>query len=75
MKVTKRIYQDLAERTTVGANTYILDPVLFPNANILKASYNLGRFRVSSATGNMDGDAEFEEMAALGTRSFSIFQC
>ncbi|RXM38055.1 alkaline phosphatase [Chryseobacterium sp. CH21] len=62
-----------SERTTVGANTYILDPVLFPNSNILKASYNLGRFRVSSATGNTDGDTEFEEMAALGARSFSIF--
>lgn len=62
-----------SERTTVGASTYILDPVLFPNANVLKASYNLGRFRISSATGNMDGDAEFEEMAALGARSFSIF--
>lgn len=62
-----------SERTTVGANSYILDPVLFPNSNILKASYNLGRFRVSSATGNTDGDVDFEEMAALGARSFSIF--
>lgn len=62
-----------SERTTVGANSYTLDPVLFPNSNILKASYNLGRFRVSSATGNTDGDAEFEEIAALGARSFSIF--
>lgn len=62
-----------SERTTVGANSYTLDPVLFPNSSILKASYNLGRFRVSSATGNTDGDTEFEEMAALGARSFSIF--
>lgn len=62
-----------SERTTVGANNYILDPVIFPNSAILKASYNLGRFRVSSATGNTDGDADFEEMAALGARSFSIF--
>ncbi|QBA20528.1 T9SS type A sorting domain-containing protein [Chryseobacterium indologenes] len=62
-----------SERTTVGANSYTLDPVLFPNAGILKAAYNLGRFRVSSATGNTDGDSEFEEMAALGARSFSIF--
>lgn len=62
-----------SERTTVGANTYTLDPVLFPHSNILKASYNLGRFRVSSATGNTDGDTEFEEIAALGARSFSIF--
>lgn len=62
-----------SERTTVGANNYTLDPVLFPQASILKASHNLGRFRVSSATGNMDGDSDFEEMAALGARSFSIF--
>ncbi|MGU3376119.1 choice-of-anchor I family protein [Chryseobacterium sp. M5A1_1a] len=62
-----------SERTTVGANNYTLDPAIFPNANILKASYNLGRFRVSSATGNTDGDADFEEIAALGARSFSIF--
>lgn len=62
-----------SERTTVGANTYILDPSVFPQSSILKASYNLGRFRVSNATGNTDGDADFEEMAALGARSFSIF--
>lgn len=62
-----------SERTTVGANNYTLDPSIFPNANILKASHNLGRFRVSSATGNTDGDSDFEEIAALGARSFSIF--
>jgi len=62
-----------SERTTVGAGAYTLDPALFPNASILKASYNLGRFRVSNATGNTDSDADFEEIAALGARSFSIF--
>jgi hypothetical protein len=62
-----------SERTTVGANTYALDATLFPQSSILKASYNLGRFRISNATGNTDGDAEFEEIAALGARSFSIF--
>ncbi len=62
-----------SERTTVGANTYTLDPVLFPQASVLKASHNLGRFRVSSATGNTDSDSDFEEITALGARSFSIF--
>lgn len=62
-----------SERTTVGANTYTMDPVLFPQASVLKASYNLGRFRVSSATGNTDADSDFEEISALGARSFSIF--
>lgn len=62
-----------SERTTVGANDYILDPTIFPQSSILKASYNLGRFRVTNATGNTDGDTDFEEIAALGARSFSIF--
>ncbi|WP_050009567.1 choice-of-anchor I family protein [Flavobacterium sp. B17] len=62
-----------SERTTVGANNYTLDASLFPQSSVLKASYNLGRFRVSNATGNTDSDADFEEIAALGARSFSIF--
>lgn len=62
-----------SERTTVGANDYTLDTTIFPNSSVLKASHNLGRFRVSNVTGNTDGDAAFEEIAALGARSFSIF--
>ncbi|WP_265427063.1 choice-of-anchor I family protein [Chryseobacterium sp. YIM B08800] len=62
-----------SERTTVGANGYTLDSTIFPNASVLKASHNLGRFRVTNVNGNTDGDADFEEIHALGTRSFSIF--
>ncbi|WP_379966324.1 choice-of-anchor I family protein [Epilithonimonas sp. UC225_85] len=62
-----------SERTTVGANGFALDSTIFPNASVLKASHNLGRFRVTSVNGNTDGDAEYEEIHALGARSFSIF--
>ena len=62
-----------SERTTVGANGYVLDSTIFPNASVLKASYNLGRFRVTNVNGNTDGDSDFEEIKALGARSFSIF--
>jgi len=62
-----------SERTTVGANGYTLDSTLFPNASVLKASHNLGRFRVTNVNGNTDGDTDFEEIHALGARSFSIF--
>ncbi len=62
-----------SERTTVGANGYTLDSTIFPNASVLKASYNLGRFRVTNVNGNTDGDSYFEEIHALGARSFSIF--
>lgn len=62
-----------SERTTVGASGYALDQTIFPNASVLKASHNLGRFRVTSVNGNTDGDAQYEEIHALGARSFSIF--
>lgn len=62
-----------SERTTVGANGYALDSSVFPNSAVLKSSYNLGRFRVTKVNGNTDSDSEFEEINALGARSFSIF--
>ena len=61
------------ERTTVGNVAYNLDATIFPNASVLKQTYNMGRFRVSNAIGNTDADPEFEEMICLGSRSFSIF--
>ena len=66
-------YIGFTERTTVGANSYILDPILFPNANVLKQTYNMGRFRVTNLNGNLDTDTDFEEINCVGTRSFSIF--
>jgi hypothetical protein len=50
-----------------------LDATNFPNASVLKQSYNMGRFRVTNLNGNTDADAEFETINAVGTRSFSIF--
>lgn len=69
----ERDISGFSERTTVGNTAYNLDATIFPNASVLKQTYNLGRFRVSNATGNLDADPEFEEIRCLGTRSFSIF--
>lgn len=66
-------YTGFVERTTVGAATYTLDPAIFPNASVLKQSYNMGRFRVTNLNGNTDADADFETINCVGTRSFSIF--
>ena len=66
-------YTGLNERTTVGASTYILDATLFPNASVLKQTYNMGRFRVSNLSGNTDADTDFEVISSVGSRSFSIF--
>jgi hypothetical protein len=66
-------YNGLNERTTVGANNYNLDSAAFPNAAMLKKSYNLGRFRVTNLHGDVDGDGDYDEIYAIGARSFSIF--
>ena len=64
-------YTGLNERTTVGA--IALDAINFPNTTVLKSTFNAGRMRVTNLNGNTDGDAQFEELYSLGSRSFSIF--
>jgi hypothetical protein len=59
------------EEVRVGSLT--LDPTIFPNAAFLKNNANLGRLNVSKATGNPDGDADYEALYAFGARSFSIW--
>lgn len=66
-------YTGFEERTTIGAGSYALDAANFPHAAMLKKSYNAGRMRVTNLNGNTDADAQFEEIHAVGTRSFSIF--
>lgn len=69
----EREYTGLNERTTVGASAYTLDSSIYPNASVLKQSYNMGRFRVTNLNGNTDADPQFETINSVGTRSFSIF--
>jgi len=62
-----------AEEARAGDVTFVLDPAVFPNAANLKQNINLGRMTVTKATGNTDGDTEFEQIHVLGARSFSIW--
>lgn len=66
-------YTGFEERTTIGASSYLLDAANYPQAAMLKKSHNAGRMRVTNLNGNTDGDAEFEQIYSVGTRSFSIF--
>jgi 2',3'-cyclic-nucleotide 2'-phosphodiesterase/3'-nucleotidase/5'-nucleotidase len=49
-----------------------LDPGAFPNAAALKTDAQLGRLNVSTASGDVDGDGDFDVLYAFGARSFSI---
>ena len=52
----------------------VLDPTAFPNAAELQLDQNLGRLTVTTTLGDTDGDGDYDELYALGARSFSIFQ-
>ena len=52
---------------------YCLIRAIFPNAAILQNNANLGRLGVSKASGNTDGDGDYEALYTFGARSFSIW--
>ena len=65
-------YTGFEERTEVKSANYPLNQTSYPQADVLKKDHNLGRFR----TTNLDGkkaDGTYEQIYALGARSFSIF--
>ncbi|MEA5621950.1 choice-of-anchor I family protein [Nostoc sp. UHCC 0251] len=68
-----RDYTGFSEEIRVGAAGYVLDPNVFPNADTLKQNTNLGRLTVTNATGDTDGDGDFDRIEAFGGRSFSIW--
>lgn len=68
-----REYSAFNERVRFNSASYVLDPAKFPNASILKQDNNLGRLRVTNASGDTDGDGDFDEIHLIGGRSFSIW--
>ncbi|WP_404786995.1 choice-of-anchor I family protein [Altericista sp. CCNU0014] len=68
-----RGYAGFSEEIRVGATGYVLDPTVFPNAATLKDNANLGRLQLTNATGDTDGDGDFDRIEAFGARSFSIW--
>src|SRR5690606_7318654 len=67
-------YDNFEERTTIGNNGYNLDATAYPQAEMLKKSFNAGRMRVTNVNGDLDNDQmDYEQIYCLGARSFSIF--
>lgn len=50
-----------------------LDAKAFPTAAVLQEDAALGRLDVSNQSGDTDGDGDFDQVYAFGSRSFSIF--
>jgi hypothetical protein len=50
-----------------------LDPVQFPDADVLQEDENIGRLRVTTAGADTDGDGDVDRLRSFGGRSFSIW--
>lgn len=66
-----RAYTGFNEEARVS--TLTLDPTAFPTSATLQLNQNLGRLQLTNATGDTDNDGDFDELHALGARSFTIW--
>jgi DNA-binding beta-propeller fold protein YncE len=51
-----------------------LDPVAFPNRDMLQEDAALGRLNITTTLGDTEGDGDFDQLYTLGGRSFSIWK-
>ncbi len=66
-----RDYSGYSEQARLSSSSYVLDSATFPDAAAIKA--NIGRLNVTTATGDTDGDGDFDEIHVYGGRSVSIW--
>jgi hypothetical protein len=66
-----RAYSGFNEETRVASMK--LDATAFPKGDSLKNNALLGRLRSTNASGDFDGDGDFDRIYTFGARSFSIY--
>ncbi|MFC3612513.1 choice-of-anchor I family protein [Lutimaribacter marinistellae] len=64
---------DARDATEARVKDLMLDPTVFPNAEELQQDANLGRLKVRSDLGDTDGDGDYDQLYAYGSRSFTIY--
>jgi len=69
-----RDYGAFSEEARVKDNgdDYLADPTAYPNIDELAEDGNLGRLKITTSTGDTDGDGDIDVIHAYGGRSFSI---
>jgi len=67
-----REYDTFEEEVKIDDIT--LDPGIFGNIDILELDSNLSQINMTSESGDLDGDGDYDEIHVFGARSFSIFE-
>ncbi|MBK7761894.1 MAG: choice-of-anchor I family protein [Bacteroidetes bacterium] len=66
-----REYTGYSEIARMSSSSYVLDPTVFPNADVIKA--NIGRLNITLANGDTDSDGDYDEIYTFGSRSITIW--
>ena len=67
-----RAYTGLNEEIRVGNSAYVLDPTVLSDPDQKTNNDKLSRLTVTNATGDTDGDGDFDQIHVFGARSFTI---
>lgn len=70
--LTIPLTDDLLAEPSEYFSLRLLNPTAFPQAALLKNASALGRLNVTNRLGDTDGDGDFDQIYAYGSRSFSI---
>ena len=68
-----RDYEGFSEEERV--DDLVLDPTIFPNYEDLQKKEELGRLKITTTLGDLDGDGDYDEIYNYGARSFTVWTC
>jgi len=67
-----REYDPFEEESRISSGSYDLDPTVFPEGDLYKKSYCIGRLAATNTLGDTDSDGDFDAIYMFGTRGFVI---